>query len=193
MKLARKHRIIVEPELLRPFDLAIPIGALDEANRDAPGIALRQLSQPAQYGYAAPAVGLNGEAETGPPGEFRLLQDTRKKSQRKIKRESIADRIQERYHRALDSFRQVSDGDAEYADRTTEEMETELSRLRELIAKIEDVNLGAIKEYEQLKERFDFLTEQRDDLVKAVEKLVHRVDGLLVIAAVKHLGDSLAD
>ena len=36
------------------------------------------------------------------------------------------------------------------------------------------MNLGAIKEYEQLKERFDFLTEQREDLVKAVGDL-HKV------------------
>ena len=34
--------------------------------------------------------------------------------------------------------------------------------------------LGAIKEYEQLKERHDFLTLQHDDLVKAVEDL-HKV------------------
>jgi chromosome segregation protein len=107
-----------------------------------------------------------------------ILQNIRllemEQSQRKIKRDSIAGRIQERYHRSLDSFRQPQAGTPEYDDRTTEEMETELSRLRELIAKIEDVNLGAIKEYEQLKERFDFLTEQRDDLVKAVDDL-HRV------------------
>jgi chromosome segregation protein len=39
---------------------------------------------------------------------------------------------------------------------------------------MEDVNLGAIKEYEQLKERFDFLNQHRDDLVKAVDDL-HKV------------------
>jgi chromosome segregation protein len=36
------------------------------------------------------------------------------------------------------------------------------------------VNLGAIREYEQLKDRFDFLEEQRNDLVCAIEDL-HKV------------------
>jgi chromosome segregation protein len=53
-------------------------------------------------------------------------------------------------------------------------MEDNLARLRSKIIKMEDVNLGAIKEYEQLKERFGFLSEQHDDLVKAVDDL-HRV------------------
>ena len=57
------------------------------------------------------------------------------------------------------------------ADMTTEEMEADLSRSKEKISKIYDVNLGAIKEYEQLKERFEFLGTQRDDLLKAIEDL----------------------
>jgi len=54
---------------------------------------------------------------------------------------------------------------------TIEAMETDLENNREKIAKIVDVNLGAIKEYEQLKDRFDFLETQRDDLLKAVAKV----------------------
>jgi len=54
------------------------------------------------------------------------------------------------------------------------EMEEELERCRKKIGDFTDVNLGAIKEYEQLKERFDFLSRQRDDLVKAIEDL-HKV------------------
>ena len=53
-------------------------------------------------------------------------------------------------------------------------MESELSQYREKIAKIHDVNLGAIREYEQLKDRYEFLEAQRDDLVKAIEDL-HKV------------------
>jgi chromosome segregation protein len=54
---------------------------------------------------------------------------------------------------------------------STDEIESELNRLKKRIENIDDVNLGAIKEYEQLKERFDFLNEQRDDLEKAVQDL----------------------
>jgi len=59
-------------------------------------------------------------------------------------------------------------------DRSIDTMEDKLLLLRKKIASIDDVNLGAIKEYEQLEDRFDFLNEQRDDLVKAIEDL-HKV------------------
>ncbi|MUT66321.1 chromosome segregation protein SMC [Paenibacillus sp. NEAU-GSW1] len=39
--------------------------------------------------------------------------------------------------------------------------------LKRQITALGDVNLGAIDEYERVKERFDFLTEQKDDLVEA--------------------------
>jgi chromosome segregation protein len=53
-------------------------------------------------------------------------------------------------------------------------MEADLSRSKEKISKIVDVNLGAIKEYEELKDRSEFLETQRDDLLKAIEDL-HKV------------------
>jgi chromosome segregation protein len=53
-------------------------------------------------------------------------------------------------------------------------MEAELETIKAKIVKIVDVNLGAIREYEQLKDRFDFLEEQRDDLVRAIQDL-HKV------------------
>ena len=55
-----------------------------------------------------------------------------------------------------------------------DETEAELDRCRKKIANIHDVNLGAIKEYEQLKTRYDFLGEQRDDLNQAIDDL-HQV------------------
>ncbi|MFF2482683.1 chromosome segregation protein SMC [Paenibacillus sp. NPDC058071] len=39
--------------------------------------------------------------------------------------------------------------------------------LKRQITALGDVNLGAIEEYERVKERFEFLTEQKDDLVEA--------------------------
>ena len=57
------------------------------------------------------------------------------------------------------------------AEMTIEEMEADLMRSKDKIAKIVDVNLGAIKEYEQLKDRFDFLEAQRDDLLQAIDDL----------------------
>jgi chromosome segregation protein len=99
-------------------------------------------------------------------------------SQLQLKRDNTANRLEERYQSGFEylksEFSQDDAARAIIADMTIEEMETDLKSSREKIAKILDVNLGAIKEYEQLKDRFDFLETQRDDLFKAIEDL-HKV------------------
>ncbi|MCP4353344.1 MAG: chromosome segregation protein SMC [Desulfobacterales bacterium] len=93
-------------------------------------------------------------------------------SQRRMKQENISNRIQERYHRPLSDFRSALGNDVQVV--LPEKMEEELADYRKKIEKIGAVNPDAIEEYGQLKERYDFLCGQRDDLVKAVEDL-HKV------------------
>src|SRR5690606_16628467 len=50
----------------------------------------------------------------------------------------------------------------------------EAGELRRRIGALGEVNLGAIEEYAQVSERYRFLTEQRQDLLEAKEKL-HRL------------------
>ncbi|MBN1931351.1 MAG: chromosome segregation protein SMC [Desulfobacterales bacterium] len=98
-----------------------------------------------------------------------------KQSEANLKRENILNRIKDQYQRPLTEFNQEFDktsGDGESLSKMSiEQMEDELSRSRKTIAAIENVNLGAIREYEELKDRFNFLETQRNDLVKAVEDL----------------------
>ena len=95
-------------------------------------------------------------------------------SQRQIKRENISNRLQENYHQPITLLRREFEHLKIEKDFRADEIEDELGRTRDKIANFNDVNLGAIKEYEQLKERFDFLNEQREDLVKALGDL-HKV------------------
>lgn len=99
-------------------------------------------------------------------------------SQQKLQRDNLAGRLAERYHKTLQQFRsefaELENSEAQEQVQTVEQMEAELEKCRKRIARITDVNLGAIREYDQLKDRQDFLTEQRDDLVKAIDDL-HRV------------------
>ncbi|MDX2501104.1 MAG: chromosome segregation protein SMC [Deltaproteobacteria bacterium] len=105
--------------------------------------------------------------------KFRMLE--LEQSQLKLKRENIANRLEERYHDSYEDLRSRQNEneavDEITAELTIEEMEADLTRSKEKIAKIVDVNLGAIKEYEQLKDRFEFLETQRDDLLKAIDDL----------------------
>lgn len=95
-------------------------------------------------------------------------------SEKRIRRDNIAGKIQERYHISIAALRMKQAQQDEKIKMSIEEMEKELQRFRAKIATIGDVNMGAIKEYEELKERFDFLSEQRNDLEKAIEDL-HKV------------------
>ncbi len=105
-------------------------------------------------------------------------------SQRQIKRENIANRLQEKYHQHITILKadlqnraaeDVDEAESKPAPpRSIKQMEEELTRYRKRIASIGDVNLGAIEEFEQYKERFDFLNTQREDLIKAIDDL-HKV------------------
>lgn len=54
--------------------------------------------------------------------------------------------------------------------------QTEVSRLKQAIEKLGPVNLNAIEQYQQVEERYDFLTTQRDDLLSAKEQLFETMD-----------------
>ncbi len=105
--------------------------------------------------------------------KIRLLELER--SQLEIKRENIASRLVEQYHKPMQALKNELDADPEAMDMASKmsvpDMTAALEKTRKQISAITDVNLGAIKEYEQLKERFDFLNEQREDLEKALADL----------------------
>ncbi|MDP2646764.1 MAG: chromosome segregation protein SMC [Desulfobacterales bacterium] len=96
-------------------------------------------------------------------------------SQWVIKRENLFSRVEERYGASLETLKAeidpARDSPSEIMDLPTEEMEDRLTQYRKKAEAIGDVNLGAIKEYEQLEERFDFLSKQQDDLSKAIDNL----------------------
>jgi chromosome segregation protein len=57
------------------------------------------------------------------------------------------------------------------SDEVTQDEEDRLSSLKTRLQSIGPVSLGTLDEYEELKERFEFLTRQRDDLLQAISDL----------------------
>ena len=105
--------------------------------------------------------------------QFRLLE--LEQAQRRLKRDHVVGQLEDRYQTP---FAELSARIAPTAESETAPdlaaLEAELGRLRTKIARIGDVNLGAIKEYQQLQERHDFLQTQKEDLEKAIDGL-HQV------------------
>ena len=96
---------------------------------------------------------------------------------------NIVERITDEYFIEADEI--VFDGD----DRefNPEEEKHLLGDLRRKIHNIGDVNLAAEADYEQEKERLDFLTRERDDLVQASDKLRETITRINRIARSRFL------
>jgi chromosome segregation protein len=107
--------------------------------------------------------------------QFRLLE--LEQAQRSLRREHVVGQIEDRYQTPFAELRALvppAAAEPAAAAPNIEEMEQEISRFRTKIARIGDVNLGAIKEYQELKERHEFLQAQKQDLEKAIDDL-HKV------------------
>ena len=59
-----------------------------------------------------------------------------------------------------------------------DEMKKSISAIRDAIRKMGNVNVGAIEEYKEVSERYEFLKTQHDDIVEASEKLSEIIDEL---------------
>ena len=84
VQLAREDRVIGVAPLLRPLDLAVPIGALDEADGQAFAGTMREPPQPAQHRYRTLAIGLHRQSEALPAFKLRIGQSPREEVQRQI-------------------------------------------------------------------------------------------------------------
>ena len=110
--------------------------------------------------------------------EIRLLE--LEISRMTLKQDNIQSRLTETYHQSFAEIRGEAAATTETEEQlSSEDMESELIRLRAKIVKIGDVNLEAISEYEALKTLFDFLETQRQDLNQAIDdlhKLIHKIN-----------------
>ncbi|VEN73711.1 Chromosome partition protein Smc [Candidatus Desulfarcum epimagneticum] len=84
--------------------------------------------------------------------------------------EAIEERILDSYGASLEELGRSGDFGGGL-ERDVEKTRLELASLKKRMARAEDVNLGAIKEYERHRERHEFMSGQRDDLMSALENL----------------------
>lgn len=96
-------------------------------------------------------------------------------SQLKIRRENLTARIEEKYHHQINQYKlEFAENEHDRIDVSTLNipfLETELEDLNTRIAQLGDVNLGSIAEYDEIKERYDFMESQGKDLERSLADL----------------------
>jgi chromosome segregation protein len=104
--------------------------------------------------------------------QHRMNESQLKFEQAKMKEQYLIDQIRERYMLNLPEIYEQhvnNEGDISSA-------ETDLKDLRDRLAKIGEVNLSAIEEYDETAKRYEFLTQQQTDLTEAKEQLKRVID-----------------
>ncbi len=98
---------------------------------------------------------------------------TANSTEARLKRDHLLERVTGEYRLAPEAL--ASEPEPAWPDGTPPPPETLDGQIAELRARLEamgPVNTGAIDEYQELQERFAFLTHQQDDLVKAKQQLM---------------------
>lgn len=96
-------------------------------------------------------------------------------SQLKIRRENITARIEEKYHHQINQYKlEFAENELDRLDVSTLNipfLETELEDLTVRVAQLGEVNLSSISEYDEVKDRHDFMESQEKDLEKSLADL----------------------
>ena len=114
------------------------------------------------------------------------LTEANREQKQLLARQSQADVQKNRYELKLDNaltylqeeYSLTFEGAEAQADPDIDQQsaQNEVSRLKQAIEKLGPVNLNAIEQYQQVEERYDFLTTQRDDLLSAKDQLFETMD-----------------
>ena len=90
----------------------------------------------------------------------------------RMRRQNLLDRVMSEYNVTVEQVMDAPEPDWGEADRPTPDtLDTEIAELRTKLDAMGPVNLVAIEEYQELEERYNFLTKQEEDLVNAKQQL----------------------
>ncbi len=104
--------------------------------------------------------------------QHRMNESQLKFEQAKMKEQYLVDQVREKYMQNLPEIFELylqKQGDVAA-------MESELKELRDRLSKVGEVNLSAIQEYDETSKRYEFLTQQQNDLTEAKEQLRRVID-----------------
>ena len=157
-------------ELERSADAAgreLALRIADEDQLRARQTALRESFEASAGEVEAAEQALRTAAREREALRDRLAQVELDAHDARSKCEQVSERIRERYDVDISAYQappEALQGDPETRAR-------ELEEVREALRTLGDVNLGSIEEYEEVSERFRYMSEQKTDLEQAIERL----------------------
>jgi chromosome segregation protein len=141
---------------------------VEEALRSADSLAT------AKAGYDAAREGLSGLEAALREVRERIEEDTRQASTLRVEEREASLALEHLVGGMYDKYRvELPRVLADYHDREIpdETVPGRIAELTELVARMGEINLTAIEEYEERSKRFEYLSAQRDDLNRALEQL----------------------
>ncbi len=146
--------------------------SLVESRSELKALEERLQADRQQYRAISMQLAEIGEAikELRPLGEARQEEKNRIQltlSEQRLHLQHLADNLREKYDIALESLT------VEFSDNSPSRIElmTEIDELRGRLERMGEVNLAAIGEYEELTTRFQFMSQQKEDLEKSIADL----------------------
>jgi chromosome segregation protein len=109
-----------------------------------------------------------------------LLELQQKLNDTKIQLSSIKERLSVEFN--IDLSEILREEQVEEDATSTEELQALVSKIKEKIERIGPINPMAMEAYQEIKERFDFITEQKNDLVEAKTSLMQTIDEIDTVA-----------
>ncbi len=183
---AREVKLGVEKREKEIEEIAARIGFLDEdeekalAKREASSGSAADLEKKLEKereDYGSRMDGMKAKEDVLKSERSRLNEVRNQKmetelarSQLKMKMENLSEKVSDKFFKTIDEVLE-SMGDAVGPDYPIEEKRKLREETRDKLDRMGDVNLTAIEEFEELNERYTFLTNQEADLIQALENL----------------------
>lgn len=147
---------------------------LEEKRREADLTVelVRREKETAETGLNAVREEIQTEGRKSQDFQNQLHQIQMKTMDLGYQEKGITERLQQTYKLQLNEFKAE---DFQLAEKTQEELHEEITALRSKVESLGTVNLLAIEEYEELKQRYEFLTGQQMDLDQAKEQLLETI------------------
>lgn len=109
-----------------------------------------------------------------------LMELQNRLNETKLELSSVKERLSVEFNIDLDELLKQEVEDE--PDMPVDELQAKVYKMRDRLEKMGPINPMAMEAYEEIKERHDFITEQRDDLLKAKDSLIQTIEEIDTVA-----------